>query len=108
MEDRNFCENCRDREVNKLREDLQKCKKNTQAKDKQLKVLNKRVFICTIIGVAIAAIFGKEALDALTEWIGSIKGFRSSVLESAAYPSPGALGLFAIAFVTSGTRKRKQ
>ena len=108
MEDRKICENCRDRELNQLREDLQKCRKNTQTKDKQLKVLNKRIFICTIIGVAIAAIFGKEALDALTEWIGSIKGFRSSVLESAAYPSPGALGLFAVAFITSGTRKRKQ
>ena len=102
------CPICRDKELKQLREDLQKCRKNTQTKDKKLKKLNKQVFICTIIGVAIAAIFGKEALDALTEWIGSIKGFRSGVLESAVYPSPGALGLFAIAFVTSGTRKRKQ
>ena len=79
-----------------------------QSKDKKLKILNKRVFICTIIGVAIAAIFGKEALDALTEWIGSVKGFNNKLLTGEyTFPSPSALGLFIIAGLTSGSRKRK-
>ena len=102
------CQICKDRELKKLKEDLHKCQKNSQAKDKKLKVLNKRVFICTLIGVAIAAIFGKEALDALTEWIGSIKGFNNKLLTGEyIFPSPSALALFALAGLTSGSRKRK-
>ncbi len=71
-----------------------------------MKVLNKRVFICTIVGVAIAAIFGKEALEALTEWIGSIRNFNSATLGDLVFPSPGALGLFVVAGFTRGSRKR--
>jgi len=104
--DQNECEICRDRELRQLREDLNKCKKSNATKDKKMKVLNKRVFICTIIGVAIAAIFGKEALDALTEWMGSIRGFNSATLGDLVFPSPGALGLFVIAGFTRRSRKR--
>ena len=104
--DRNECESCRDRELKKLREDLNKCQKSNATKDKKMKVLNKRVFIYTIVGVAIAAIFGKEALDALTEWIGSVRSFNSTTLGDLVFPSPGALGLFVVAGMTGGTRKR--
>ena len=104
--DRNECESCRDRELKQLREDLNKCQKSNASKDKKMKVLNKRVFICTIVGVAIAAIFGKEALEALTEWIGSIRNFNSATLGDLVFPSPGALGLFVVAGFTRGSRKR--
>ena len=106
--DRNECETCRDRELKQLREDLNKCQKSNASKDKKMKVLNKRVFICTIVGVAIAAIFGKEALEALTEWIGSIRNFNSATLGDLVFPSPGALGLFVVAGLTGGTRKRSR
>ena len=104
--DRNECESCRDRELRQLREDLNKCQKSNATKDKKMKVLNKRVFICTIVGVAIAAIFGKEALESLTEWIGSIRNFNSATLGDLVFPSPGALGLFVVAGFTRGSRKR--
>ena len=106
--DRNECESCRDRELKQLREDLNKCQKSNATKDKKMKVLNKRVFICTIVGVAIAAIFGKEALEALTEWIGSIRNFNSATLGDLVFPSPGALSLFVVAGLTGGTRKRSR
>lgn len=104
--EQNECESCRDRELKQLREDLNKCQKSNATKDKKMKVLNKRVFICTIVGVAIAAIFGKEALEALTEWMGSIRNFNSATLGDLVFPSPGALGLFVVAGFTRGSRKR--
>ena len=100
------CENCKEREVKQLREDLQKCKKNNQTKDKKLKEQNKKVFILTIIGVAIAAIFGKEVLDMITEWMGSVDGFRSTVLQGLILPAPSTLSLYCLAFVCGGRRKR--
>tara|TARA_R100000234_G_C4878208_1_gene126165 strand:+ start:194 stop:511 length:318 start_codon:yes stop_codon:yes gene_type:complete len=103
------CEYCKEQEVKKLREDLLKCQKNSKSKDMKLKVLNKRIFICTIIGVAIAAIFGKEALDAITEWLGSVNGFRHQILSDngAVYPSPGTLGVFAVAALIGRPRRRR-
>ncbi len=103
------CEYCKEREVKKLREDLIKCQKSSKSKDMKLKALNKRVFICTLVGVAIAAIFGKEALDAITEWLGSVNSFRSQVLSDATgvYPSPGTLGVFAVAALVCRPRRRR-
>ena len=102
------CEYCKEREVKKLREDLIKCQKSSKSKDIKLKVLNKKIFICTLIGVAIAAIFGKEALDAITEWLGAGNGFRTQIRsDSGVHPSPGTLGVFAVAALLGRPRRRR-
>jgi len=100
------CPNCRDREVEELRSDLHKCKKTRQSQERKINQLNKKVFVCTIIGVAIAAIFGKEVLDSITEWIGSVRNFNTTTLGDLVFPSPGALGFFVLAGLTGRTRRR--
>ena len=102
------CHICQEKDLQKLRSDLSECKKRGQGKDRKIKALDKKVFILTAVVIAIGAIFGKEAIDAISEWIGSFNEIKSSVddLIGLRHPSPGALPLFALAFVASGTRKR--
>tara|TARA_R100000988_G_C3870459_1_gene103523 strand:- start:32 stop:370 length:339 start_codon:yes stop_codon:yes gene_type:complete len=110
MKEENQCPNCRSQEVQQLKNDLHKCKEGQKAKDRKIKALDKKVFILTIIAVGIGAIFGKEALDAITEWLGSIGEFNSAAsnLSAGVHPSPGTLPIFAMAFfMTKKTRRRK-
>tara|TARA_R100000664_G_C2734431_1_gene124256 strand:+ start:795 stop:1124 length:330 start_codon:yes stop_codon:yes gene_type:complete len=103
-----ICQACQSREVEKLREDLRACRKEGQTKDRSIKVLNKRVFVLTCIAIGIAAIFGKEALDAITEWIGSIRSFNSSLSQSEVIvPAPGTLAVFALLPLMGRSRRRK-
>ena len=104
----NECPVCSQKEVEQLRRDLSECKKRGQTKDKQIKHLNKRVFILTMIAIAIGAIFGKEALDSITEWLGSIKGFRGAVDGQAMIlPEPGTLAVFGLLLVKRKSRRRR-
>ena len=104
------CPVCTQSEVTQLRRDLAECKKRGQSKDRQIKQLNKRVFILTMIAIGIGAIFGKEALDAITEWMGSVTDFRDgadNLLQGRIVPSPGALPLLAISCFAFRRRRRR-
>tara|TARA_Y100001963_G_scaffold145777_1_gene219845 strand:+ start:509 stop:835 length:327 start_codon:yes stop_codon:yes gene_type:complete len=105
----NECPICQTKELAQTRHELNECKKRGQTKDRQIKKLNKQVFILTAIAVGIGAIFGKEALDSITEWLGSIKSFKSSVqdLSGLIVPAPGTLGLMAIALVVFRPKRRR-
>ena len=104
------CPICRDREIKKLREDLHKCQKSNRAKEQTLKKLNKKVFVGTLVGVAILAIFGKEALDSISEALESVQGFGSQFgkRDPVVLPAPGTLGLLAIAAIVSRPRRKRK
>ena len=70
----NECPICQTKELAQVQHDLNECKKRGRDKDRQIKKLNKQVFILTMVAIGIGAIFGKEALDSITEWLSSIKG----------------------------------
>jgi hypothetical protein len=110
MSENNTCSDCKTKELETLRAELSQCKGNGKIKDRKIKVLDKKVFILTIIAVGIGAIFGKEALDSITEWLGSISNFRSSAdnLTGHIVPAPGTLGVFAIALLMSKPRRRRK
>ena len=105
------CDNCQKQEMAQLKNELHLCRKSSDAKDRTIKALDKKVFVLTIIAVAIAAIFGKEALDVIVEWIDSIGKFNSGVNSISAegnVPHPGTLAIFGtFAIMTRKSRKRK-
>ena len=103
------CPVCQTKELSQIQHDLAECKKRGRAKDLEIKKLNKQIFILTMIAIGIGAVFGKEMLDSITEWIGSINSFKSSVQDLSGFivPAPGTLGLLATVFLVSKpTRKR--
>ena len=106
----NECPICQTKELAQTKHELSECKKRGQSKDRTIKQLNKRVFILTAVAVGIGAIFGKEALDSITEWLGSIKSFKSSVqdLSGIIVPAPGGLGLLALAFIVCRPTRRRR
>ena len=97
-DDRQECPICREKEVDRLKQDLQKCKEGHRSKDKKIKKLDKKVFILTLIAVGIGAVFGKEALDSVVEWLETVGDFKSA---------PGTLAVFALFPLFSGRRRRK-
>lgn len=102
------CQNCQDKELEQLKHDLNECKKRGQSKDRTIKQLNKRVFILTAIAVGIGAIFGKEALDSITEWLNSVGSFNKGVrdLSGMIVPSPSTLAVLAFLPFVMGSRRR--
>lgn len=104
------CPVCRDSEIQKLRDDLSKCQRSNRAKEQKLKKLNKKVFVGTLVGVAILAIFGKEALDSITESLESVQSFGSQFgkRDPVDLPSPGTLGLLAVAVIVSRPRRKRK
>jgi hypothetical protein len=87
---------------------LKKCEDRHKVKDRRIKELKKKVQIGTLVGVAIAAIFGKETLDTIVEWLSSIQSFGSASSDVfSVYPSPGVLSVFAAAFLLTGVKRRK-
>ena len=103
------CPICQAKELSQLKHELNECRKRGQSKDRAIKQLNKKVFILTAIAVGIGAIFGKEALDSITEWLGSIGAFKSGVqaLSGIVAPAPGTLAVFALLPFMSKSRRRK-
>ena len=57
--------NCQEKELQQLKNELHKCKTGSEAKNRRIKELDKKVFILMAICVGIGAILGKEALDAI-------------------------------------------
>ena len=101
---------CQSKELQQLKNDLHKCRENGKAKDRQIKKLDKKVFILMAICVGIGAILGKEALDTIAEWlgtIGEIKGGVDNLTQGAIVPAPGALGLFAMPLLFGRSRRRR-
>jgi hypothetical protein len=110
MPEENSCPICQEKELSKLKNELHLCKQSSKSKDNAIKKLNKRVFILTAIAVGIGAIFGKEALDTIVEWMESIGKFNSGAtnMSGAIVPAPSTLAVFGmLALVTRKSRKRK-
>ena len=111
MKEVNQCPNCQSKETQQLKSDLHECKQKNKAKDAKIKKLDKKVFILTAIAVGIGAIFGKEALDSIIEWMEKIGDFNSAsnnMMTGGVHPSPGTLAVFALyPLVCRRSRKRK-
>ena len=105
----NQCEGCQTKELDLLKQDLSECKKRNASRERSIKKLNKQVFTLTIIAVAIGAVFGKETLDAITEWLNSVDSFKSSAQQLQGYvvPSPGTLPILAMALLVSKPARRR-
>ena len=68
------------------------------------------VFVLTLIAVGIGAIFGKEVLDSIIEWMDTIGDFNSAsdnLLGGVVLPAPGTLAVFAALPFLTGSRRRK-
>ena len=79
--------------------------------DQAIERLNKKVFVLTMIAIGIAAIFGKEALDAVTEWIKSIGEFKNAaggLTQARDIPGPGGIPLLAAALIVSRKTRRRR
>ena len=109
MKEVNQCPNCQSRETQQLKSDLHECKRKNKAKDTKIKKLDKKIFVLTIIAVSIGAIFGKEVLDSIVEWMESVGDFSSAAdrMTTGVYPAPGTLAVFALYPFVSRSRKRK-
>tara|TARA_R100000234_G_scaffold97222_1_gene65556 strand:- start:369 stop:704 length:336 start_codon:yes stop_codon:yes gene_type:complete len=105
------CDNCQKQETAQLKNELHLCRKSSDAKDRKIKALDKKVFILTAIAVGIGAIFGKEALDAIIEWMEKIGDFNSAsnnMMTGGVHPAPGTLAVFALyPLLARKSRKRK-
>ncbi len=101
--------NCQEKELQQLKNELHKCKTNGQVKDKKIQKLDKKVFILTAICIGIGVLLGKEALDSIAEWLGTIGEIKGGVdnLTARIIPAPGALALFPIAMIF-GKRSRRR
>jgi hypothetical protein len=105
------CPVCSKKESQQLRNALNECNTRNRVKDKAIEQLNKKVFILTMIAIGIAAIFGKEALDAVTEWIKSIGDFKNAagdLTQARDIPGPGAVSLLAVAMLVARKRRHRQ
>ena len=102
------CDQCQEKELQQTRHELQKCQCANSAKDKELKKKDKKVFILMCIVVGIGAIFGKETLDTISEWLETIGGVKSGVenLTASVIPGPATLGVFALGAASLRPRKR--
>tara|TARA_R100000458_G_C8107726_1_gene131786 strand:+ start:138 stop:488 length:351 start_codon:yes stop_codon:yes gene_type:complete len=104
------CPVCTKKESQQLRNALHECKTSNRVKDKAIEQLNKKVFILTMIAIGIAAIFGKEALDTITEWIKSVGDFKNAagdLTQARDIPGPGGLPLLAAALIVSRKTRRR-
>lgn len=102
------CDQCQEKELQQTRHELQKCQSTNSVKDKELKKKDKKVFILMCIVVGIGAIFGKEALDTISEWLESIGNVKSGVdnLRAGIVPGPATLAVFALGAASLRPRKR--
>jgi len=109
MEEQQYECDCHKKELQQVKNDLHKCRTSGQVKDKKIQNLDKKVFILTAICIAVGAVAGKEALDSIAEWLGTIGEIKDGVnkLHSSIIPGPSALALFPIALLFSKTRRRK-
>ena len=101
------CEQCQEKELNQTRHELNKCKSANAVKDKEIKKKEKTVFILMCIVVGIGAIFGKEAVDSISEWLESINTVKGQVKDMVSVvPGPATLGMAGMGFVCVRPRRR--
>ena len=104
------CPVCSKKETQRLRNELHECRTRNRVADKAIEQLNKKVFVLTMIAIGIAAIFGKEALDAVTEWIRSVGDFKNAagdLTQARDIPGPGGIPLVAAAAIVSRKTRRR-
>ena len=109
MKEENQCPNCQSKETQQLKNDLHLCRQSSESKNRKIQKLDKKVFILMCVAVGIGAIFGKEALDSIAEWLstlGEIKGGVSN-LTGSIVPAPGVLGVLAMPLLFGRSRRRK-
>ncbi len=102
--------NCQEKELQQLKNELHKCRTGSEAKAREIKKLDKKVFILMAICVAIGAVLGKETLDTIIEWLntlGEIKGGVDNLTKVSVAPSPGVLPMLAMPILFGHSRKRK-
>ena len=105
----NQCPVCTVKELQQLKNDLFKCRQNSEAKNRKIQKLDKKVFILMCVVVGIGAIFGKEALDTIAEWLSTVGNIKGGVdnMTSSILPAPGVLGVFAMPLLFGRSRRRK-
>ena len=102
-----LCEQCREKEVQHIQHELNKCRTAGTIKDKKIEKLDKKVFILMCIVVGIGAIFGKETLDSISEWLESIGSVTSGIDDmTGVVPGPGGLLVAMAGLVTLRPRKK--
>tara|TARA_Y100001937_G_scaffold116764_1_gene169084 strand:- start:244 stop:579 length:336 start_codon:yes stop_codon:yes gene_type:complete len=109
-EQQQVCEVCQEKELRQLKHDLHKCRESGKSKDRQIKKLDKKVFILMAICVGIGAILGKETLDTIVEWLGTlgeIKGGVDNLTRGAIIPAPGVLPVLAMPLFFGRSRRRR-
>ena len=103
--------NCQEKELQQLKNELHKCKTSGEAKNRRIKELDKKVFILMAICVGIGAILGKETLDAIAEWIGTLNEIKGGVTDltkqASIIPAPGVLPVLAMPLLFGRSRRRR-
>ena len=101
------CNQCQEKELSQTIHELNKCKSASATKDKEIKKKEKTVFILMCIVVGIGAIFGKEAIDSISEWLESINVVKDQVDGMVGVvPGPATLGIAGMGFVCLRPRRR--
>ena len=101
------CNQCQEKELSQTIHELNKCKSASATKDKEIKKKEKTVFILMCIVVGIGAIFGKEAIDSISEWLESINAVKDQVDGMVGVvPGPATLGIAGMGFVCVRPRRR--
>jgi len=105
---RETCQYCNKKETDHLQYELTQCQKANKSKDQKIQKLDKKVFILMCIVIGIGAVFGKETLDSLVEWLETVNSVKSQVdgLTAADIPGPGALLLLACAPLAIRPRRK--
>ena len=102
------CDKCQEKELQQVRHELHKCRSSNAAKENEIKKKDKKVFVLMCIVVGIGAIFGKEAMDTIGEWLESLDTVKSGIdnLTASIVPGPATLGLLGIGSVCLRPRKK--
>tara|TARA_R100000458_G_C8269577_1_gene244334 strand:- start:1044 stop:1379 length:336 start_codon:yes stop_codon:yes gene_type:complete len=104
-----ICEQCKKKESDHLQHELNQCQKLQKLKDQQIKKLDKKVFILMCIVVGVGAVFGKESIDSLLEWLETINSVKGQIedMTAANIPGPGVLLVCAAAIPFAGRPRKK-
>ena len=105
----------------KDKSDLKKCQESNKKKSKELNELRKKLLIATIAIAVVGTIVGKETLDKVLEYlqtfdkvkqtidgVGHESGYKMGIPMPVYYgssPSPGTMGVFAVALLTPTKRR---
>jgi preprotein translocase subunit SecY len=107
-EPKHVCDFCKKKEAEHLQYELNQCQKTNKVQNQKIQKLDRKVFILMCCVVAIGAVFGKETLDSLIEWLQTINSVKTQVddLTASNIPGPGALLLLACAPLAVRPRRK--